>query len=327
MEKTTLLLIDGTNFFFRVWAGQPLTWEGHDIKCLYSFHLNLCNLLRLFEKDGSKVTPIVCWDGGYTERLKISEEAVMKGLIPMTYKQARREQHGTLETNIGDDFIWQLQRAQEMLAFTRIGQCRIQGEEADDVVSSFCKSNLGKFSRIVLVTTDKDYYQLLWDGVEIYNSSKKIFLTKDHLKQEYGLENADQWVDVGALSGETGDTIFGVPGIGYGTASKLIAKYGTMINLFEKSEDIFRDWIARYGRTEFQKQVFDGTFKTKSTKEAKCLAYKERLEVAWKLKKMHTELPVVLPEVHPNWEKLEEFFQKYRFQISEKNFHTLLKAE
>ena len=324
--KHRLLLIDGTNFFFKgAWSGgQQLTFDGHDVKCLYAFHLNLCNLIRKFEDDDWKCTVIVCWDGGYAERLKISTEAVEKGLIPMSYKQARREQRGTLESNFNDDFIWQLQKAQEMLSNTRVAQCRVIGEEADDVISSFCKSNLGKYDEIVIVTTDKDYYQLLWDGVKIFNSTKNVFLDKGFLKSEYNLDNADQWVDVGALAGETGDTIYGVPGIGYTTASKLIAKYGSLDSLLEKSQDIFNDWILRHGYNEFQKQVMYGEFKTKFTKEAKILAHKEILDLAYKLKKMHNDLDLKIPEASPNWEKLDEFFQSMKFQVSQKNFNTLL---
>lgn len=323
--KTRLLLIDGTNFFFKIWGRQPLFLDGRNITALYSFHLNLCAILRRFEDKEWECTPIICWDGGYAERLKISTEAVEKGLIPMSYKQARREQHGTLDDNFNDDFIWQLQKAQEMLGFTRVGQCRVKGEEADDVVSSFCKSNLGKYDEIILVTTDKDYYQLLWDGVKIFNSTKNVFLDKNYLKSEFNLDNADQWVDVGALAGETGDTIYGVPGIGYGTASKLISKYGTLSELFKKSEDIFRDWILKNGFNEFEKQVKNGEFKTKFTKEAKVLAYKETLDLAWKLKKMHTDLNLEIPDINPDWEKLDEFFQTFRFNVSQKNFDTLLR--
>ena len=323
--RKRLLLIDGTNFFFKIWGKQPLFLNGRNITALYSFHLNLCNLLRKFEDSEWECRTIVCWDGGYSERLKISTEAVEKGLIPMSYKQARREQHGNLDDSFNDDFIWQLQKAQEMLDFTRIAQCRVKGEEADDIAASFCKSNLGKWDEIILVTTDKDYYQLLWDGVKIFNSTKNVFLDKDFLKTEFNLDNADQWVDVGALAGETGDTIYGVPGIGYVTACKLISKYGTLDNIFKSANDMFRDWILKNGIKEFENQVKSGNFKTKSLKEAKILAYKETLDLAWKLKKMHTEIHLEIPSTNPNWEKLDEFFQDMKFQVSQKNFDTLLR--
>ena len=53
--------------------------------------------------------------------------------------------------------------------------------------------------------------------------------------------------------------------------------------------------------------------------------YKETLDLAWKLKKMHTEIHLEIPSTNPNWEKLDEFFQDMKFQVSQKNFDTLLR--
>ena len=88
---------------------------------------------------------------------------------------------------------------------------------------------------------------------------------------------------------------------------------------------MFRDWILKNGIKEFENQVKSGNFKTKSLKEAKILAYKETLDLAWKLKKMHTEIHLEIPSTNPNWEKLDEFFQDMKFQVSQKNFDTLLR--
>ena len=226
--KKRLLLVDGTNFFFKGnWGSHDLTLNGESIKCLYSFHLNLPALIRKFEDNEWELTVILGWDGGYEERARISTEAVEAGIIPKSYKQERREARAQEDDEEKEkcNFIKQLSMAEELLSYTRICQVRIKGEEADDVIGSLCKSNLGKWDDIVIVTTDKDYYQLLWDGVRIYNSTRDEFYDKKMLFEKYGLENSNQWIDVGALAGETGpssDTIYGVPGIGTLTACKLI---------------------------------------------------------------------------------------------------------
>ena len=50
--KSRLLLVDGTNFFFKGnWGTHDLTLNGKSIKCLYAFHLNIAALVRMFEKD------------------------------------------------------------------------------------------------------------------------------------------------------------------------------------------------------------------------------------------------------------------------------------
>lgn len=325
--KKRLLLVDGTNFFFKVWGKQPLIFNGKNVTALYSFYINLCALLRKFEDSEWECKTVVCWDGGYEERLKLSEEAVANGIVPMSYKQTRRDARESGDESFGDDFIWQLEMAQEMLSYTRVAQCRVKGEEADDVVASFCKSNLGKWDEIVIVTTDKDYYQLLWDGVKIYNSTRGVFIDRTTLKDDYGLDNADQWVDVGALAGDAGDTIFGVPGIGNVTACKLVAAHGNLKEILRRSEDIFRDWILKNGKENFEAQVKSGEFKTKSTKEAKILAHRDVVDLAWKLKKMHCDLDLELPEATPDWEKLDEFFLRLNFRQDLKNLSTLVRRD
>ena len=331
--KKRLLLIDGTNFFFKGnWNNShDLTVNGKSVKCLYAFHLNLPAVIRKFEDEEWDCTTVVCWDGGHEERTKISNEAVSAGIIEKAYKQERREARSSSdesEKKEHNDFFAQLDMAKEMLSYTRINQVLIKGEEADDLVGSLCKSNLGSFDDIVLVTTDKDYYQLLWDGVRIYNSSKHEFYDKNFLKEKYGLNCADQWVEVGILTGETGpssDTIYGVPGIGTTFACKLIQEYGTVENIIKKSEGFFCDYISKNGYEAFKKNVRSGEYKPSKLKEAKVLAYRDVLEVGRKLKKIHTEIPITLQETTPSWKKLDDFFQKLRFNVSPKNFDTLLR--
>ena len=330
--QTRLLLVDGTNFFFKGnWGNYDLTANGESVKYLYAFYINLCSLVRLFEKDDWETTTIVCWDGGHAERSRISNDAVKAGIIPKAYKQERREARELLseaEKSEKNKFSRQLEIAEEFLSYTRIRQCRVYGEEADDLVGSFCKQNLGKFDDIVLVTTDKDYYQLLWDGVRIYNSSKKEFLDKKFLQSHYGLDCADQWVEVGALAGESGptsDTIYGVPGIGTLVGCKLIQQYKSVEGIFKKAEEHFHDYLSKHGYETFREKIRSGEYKPSHLREARVLAYKDVLEVAFQLKKIHTDINVLIPKPTPNWRELEKFFNRMRFQFSQKNFNTLLR--
>lgn len=328
-----LLLIDGTNFFFKgAWgAATDLTCDGASVRFLYAFYQNLCSLLRAFEEKDWDVTAIVCWDGGHAERTRISTEAVKARIIPKTYKQERREAREALseeEKQEKDGFIRQIGLAEEMLSYTRIGQCRVIGEEADDLVGSFCKQNLSRFDEIVLVTTDKDYYQLLWDKVRIYNSSKKEFIDKKYLQTKYGLDCAEQWVEVGALAGESGassDTIYGVPGIGIMTACKLIQQYKSVDGILQSAKEFFKGFLAANGYDKFKTKIRAGEFKPSHLREAKVLAYQDVLEIALKLKAIHTDLDIPFPEIRPDWRKLEEFFNRLHFQFSQKNFGALLK--
>ena len=154
-------------------------------------------------------------------------------------------------------------------------------------------------------------------------------MNSDFLKREYNLDCADQWVDVGALAGETGpssDTIYGCPGIGYKTAAKLISQYGSLNSIYDKAGALFKDFIKANGYGEFAQRVKAGEYKTKYLKEAKILAYKPVIDLAWKLKKMHTQLDLPIPDATPDWRALDSFFKSVGFNVGYTNRDTLTGA-
>lgn len=306
----TLLLIDGTNFFFRgSWGtgGYP-NKNGHDMTYLYAFIRNFCALVRQFERPGEEVKTVICWDGGYDKRTELSRAAVSQGIVPKEYKQVRRENHALKtpeQLRDGEDFKYCLQKAQELLRHTRFSQCLIPGEEADDAVGSWCRQSLGQYDEIVVVTSDRDYYQLLFDGVKIYNPIRKEWLDRGVLERDYGLKDAYQWVEVGALAGDDGDTIYGVPGIGTKTAARLIAQYGSIQGIYDFAEKRWAEQIGREGAARFTASVRDGSYRPTPSKEAKVLAYREVIALALELKAMHLDLPLQEEQGAPDWRALE----------------------
>ena len=190
--KNRLVLIDGVNFFYKgAWGGPTqLSIRGEDVTYIYAFMRNLVSLIRKFEEDENdlNVKFAICWDGGYNERMRISSEAVQKGLIPKTYKQERREAREVEDEEqkkLNEEFKRQMNRVKELVAFTKLGSVFIRGEEADDLIGSLVMSNKDKFDEIILVTSDRDYYQLFYPNVKMYNSSKHEFRDIEYLKAEY----------------------------------------------------------------------------------------------------------------------------------------------
>lgn len=317
-----LVLIDGINFFYRgSWTGKSqdmISIQGEDMSYVLAYMRNLAYLIKRFKSPDDENTFVICWDGGYDERLRISSEAVSAGLIPKAYKQERREAHDIEdeeEKEKAQEFMRQMKRAREFTNLTIVSQMSINGEEADDVVGSYATKYKDDFDEILLVTTDKDYFQLLNDKTKIYNSGKNEFRDLSYLKQEYDLDNAAQWIDVGALAGESGassDTIYGVPGIGYKTAAKLIAQYGTLDKLVDESARALAPDILKCGNDI--KRLYS-EFKNKSyklnhhKKELLILAHGEIVELAKKLKTIRTFLDVEIPKPTPSWMKLNMDFR------------------
>lgn len=319
-----LILIDGINFFYRgAWSGSEVcTVKGEDMSYVLAYFRNLIGLIRKFgTRDYNKY--IICWDGGYDERLRISSEAVEKGLIPKAYKQERREAHDIEdpeEKAKAESFMRQMHVAREMTGYTIIGQMWKKGEEADDLIGSYANKFKNDYDEIILVTTDRDYYQLLNEKVKMFNSGKGEYKDITFLKSEYNLDNADQWVDVGALAGESGkssDTIYGVPGIGYTTAAKLISQYGNLDNLIKTAKSKLTWDILKCGSAKgLYDKVKDKQYKLKEyKKELSVIAHEDIVNLAKQLKKIRTFLDLPLPELNPSWTDLDKKFKDMGFPI------------
>ena len=327
-----LVLIDGTNFFFKGSFVGQLSINGKKVQYIYAFMKNILSLMKILEKKDDEVIFILCWDGGYTQRLRISQQAVNKGLIPKAYKQQRRQSNTIISEQQKEkkqQFMKQLKQTQQLFSKTRIRQYRMAGQQADDLVGSFVYKYKDEYDQIILVSSDKDYYQLLQPNVVIYNSSKKIFLDRTYLKQEYNLQDNKQWIDVGALAGQTGassDSIYGVPGISYITASKLISKYGTMDKLLQETKTYFQTEIAAQGGLkQLQKAIQQKTYKLKQMKkEFKVLCCEEIIKLAYELKKMRTFLQVQIPQNTCDWQFIENYIKQHKFQISYEDFDRLI---
>lgn len=96
----------------------------------------------------------------------------------------------------------------------------LEGYEADDVIASICKNYPNNYK--IIVTEDKDMYQLLADNTAILHPRTGNYYTIDDFKEEYNL-NPDKWALVKTYGGCSSD---GIPGIYNITASGRIAQKG-----------------------------------------------------------------------------------------------------
>ena len=112
-----------------------------------------------------------------------------------------------------------------------------EGYEADDIlgtVGKYCEETGGE---AVLVTGDRDSFQLSGAHTTILYTKKGITetvrVTPDYVRQTYGVEPR-QLIDVKSLMGDASDNIPGIPGIGEKTALKLIQQYGSLADTLNK---------------------------------------------------------------------------------------------
>ncbi len=118
----------------------------------------------------------------------------------------------------------------------------MDGYEADDVIGTIAKKAAKNGFDTYMMTSDKDYGQLVEDHIFIYRpafmgNGPEVYDTAKVLLK-FGINHVDQVRDILGLQGDASDNIPGIPGIGEKTAQKLLAEYGSVENLIANSDKL-----------------------------------------------------------------------------------------
>ena len=117
--------------------------------------------------------------------------------------------------------------------------------EADDVIGTLTTKAAAAGFDVAIVTGDKDFFQLVRDGIRVFNPRDEgTWYDAAGVKEKFGVA-PDQVVDVLALMGDTIDNIKGVPGIGEKGARELISTYGTLENSSRTPPKCHRTKLSR----------------------------------------------------------------------------------
>ena len=115
----------------------------------------------------------------------------------------------------------------------------LAGYEADDILGTVSARCEREGREAVIVTGDRDSFQLSGEKTTILYTKKGISdtvrVTPEYIKEVYGLE-PKQMIDVKGLMGDASDNIPGVPGVGEKTALKLIAQYGSLEKVLDMAD-------------------------------------------------------------------------------------------
>ena len=221
MGKTgekTIYLVDGTSYLHRAYhAIAPLsTSKGFPTNAVMGFTRML---LKLLAEESPKYLAVVFDAKGPTFRHEIYEQ----------YKANRPP--------MADDMAVQIPKVKEILEALNIKTLEKEGYEADDIIGTLAKKAEQEGWKVVLVTGDKDFRQLLSPSIYMWDTMRDKVTRYQDLKETYGLE-PEQFVDVMALSGDSSDNIPGVNGVGEKTAVKLIREFGSLEGVLEHIDEI-----------------------------------------------------------------------------------------
>lgn len=159
-----------------------------------------------------------------------------------TARHEEFEAYKAQRDKLPEDIEAQLPWIDRLLEAFRIRSLRIPGYEADDILGTLAHRAARERLLAYLVTSDKDFDQLVSDRVFVYRPGRRgseyEILGVPEVLEKWQIERVDQVIDILGLMGDASDNIPGVPGIGPKTAQKLIAKYGTIENLIAHADEL-----------------------------------------------------------------------------------------
>ncbi|MBW1850265.1 MAG: DNA polymerase I [Deltaproteobacteria bacterium] len=152
-----------------------------------------------------------------------------------------------------EDMAVQIPVMKDILGKLNVTTMEKPGYEADDIIGTLARVCEEKGFKVVMVTGDKDFRQLVTQNISMWDTMKGVVTDYESLKETYGFE-PERFIDVMGLSGDTSDNIPGVPGVGEKTASALIREFGSFDDVFDHVEDITRKKLKENLR-EFKEQA------------------------------------------------------------------------
>jgi DNA polymerase I len=217
-----LFLIDGNSLAYRAFFALPesiATADGRPTNAIYGFASMMAKIL--IEHHPRAV--IVAWDAGMSGR----------ELEYKPYKAQRPSRPDLLSEQ------WpHLAPVAEAFGFTNV---KVEGWEADDVIAALARQAREAGIPVMIVSGDRDVYQLVRDGVRVMTTSRGVTETKvydsEGVVERYGVP-PDLVPDLIGLRGDTSDNIPGVPGIGDKTAAQLLQEFGSLEAVLENVESV-----------------------------------------------------------------------------------------
>ena len=224
-SKPTLYLIDGSSQMYRAYHAPIRTGEGSLLRNAAGLPTNavyiFVTMLRKLIKEHTPQYIAASFDlPGRTFRDELASD----------YKANRAPMPGDLAVQIP-----LVHRACEALGVPIITHERY---EADDVIGTMTERAAAAGYDVAIVTGDKDFFQLVRDGIRVFNPREEgTWYDAQGVQEKFGVRPA-QVVDVLALMGDSIDNVKGVPGIGEKGAQTLISTYGSLDALLSHASQV-----------------------------------------------------------------------------------------
>ena len=162
-------------------------------------------------------------------------DSFREGVFP-AYKATRAKMPDDLRASLG--------RIREIVEGFHDAVVELQGYEADDVIGTLAVKARAAGLEAVIVSGDKDFYQLVGPGVHLMNPGRggptgvaAEWVTEANASAKFGIPPS-QVADYLALIGDSSDNVPGAPGIGPKTAVKLLQEFGSLEALLQRTDEV-----------------------------------------------------------------------------------------
>ena len=209
-----LLIVDGLNIAFR-WKHQGVT----------DFKYDYARTVESLAKSYNAGTIIITADGGSSYRKAIHPE----------YKANRKEKYAEQTEQEAKEFAMFMAEFSNTLTLLKEKHTVLQfkGVEADDI-AAYISMNLDKFNfdECWMVSSDRDWDLLITDKVSRFSTVTRKEVTLNTWDEHYDFEVED-YITFKCLTGDKGDNVPGIPGIGPKRAVDLMQQYGSVFDIYD----------------------------------------------------------------------------------------------
>lgn len=295
-NNKTIYLIDGSAYIYRAYhAIRSLSnSRGLPTNAIFGFTRMLMKLI----KERAPEYMVIFFD--------------VKG---PTFRHAMYADYKANRPPMPEDLIVQIPYIKDITRSFNLPVMEMEGFEADDLIGTAAQKAEEQGFKVVIVTGDKDFVQLVTERSIIWDPMKDKIIDSNTVKKEFDLEPM-QMIDVMGLSGDKADNIPGVPGIGPKTAVGLIQNFNSMDHLYDQVDTI-----------------------TKKKQHENLVQFKEQAFLSKRLVTIDRKVPFAfMPEDYqskaPDNEKLAGLFKELEFRnlqqefpkktdLSKKNYHAV----
>lgn len=306
-EIRPTLIVDGLNVFYRHWAANPtLDANGEHVGGTVGFLKGLQLLCERYRPAGL----VIVWEGGGSTRRRSIDKSYKAGRKPVKLNRFYDEIPDTVENRNS-----QVAQLVSLLRLAGILQVYVSDCEADDVIGHLVTSTFLD-RKCVIISTDKDFYQLIDDRVHVWSPGSKKQWDEKSVLEKFEI-HPKNFCLARCFVGDASDGLKGAPGAGFKSLAKRFPSFSESSNL--TVDDIVTS--CRKFREQRKLKLYDSI-----------IEHEERIRKNWRLMYLGTrnisaaqalKIESVVTEFSPKRNKLQFIKRLIDIQINNVDYDKL----